>query len=244
MVYTMSDEEREQRSAQLVQLAMNEIRAFASKRNAPPLAKTARITDYQLRAFDLDLSNTPTFILSAKLPVPGKTTVRGGEFDYFVTVVARIDINGMPQKIFSSVTDSSYLDVFPQMELIDAVDADGPAGTLVRLEGDEVGPAVAERLSVHQVGVSDLVEAARWRGRVPPTLVLLGLVPQTTGLGVGLSPPVAAAFPRLLEAVREEAGRLGFILDMEAGDDDPDAAPGMGAGLGAGLGLCRVRTAC
>jgi hypothetical protein len=124
MVYTMSDEEREQRSAQLVQLAMNEIRAFASKRNAPPLAKTARITDYQLRAFDLDLSNTPTFILSAKLPVPGKTTVRGGEFDYFVTVVARIDINGMPQKIFSSVTDSSYLDVFPQMELIDAVDAD------------------------------------------------------------------------------------------------------------------------
>ena len=81
-----------------------------------------------------------------------------------------------------------YLEDAERAILVDAIQADEPAGTLVRLEGDDVGPAVAARLSVHQVGVSDLIEAARWRDRIPPTLVLLGIVPETTELGVGLSP--------------------------------------------------------
>ena len=93
----------------------------------------------------------------------------------------------------------------------------------VRLEGDEVGPAVAARLSVHQVGVSDLIEAARWRDRIPPTLVLLGLVPETTELGVGLSPAVLAGMPALVERVCEEAARLGFRLLMKAGDEPTTA---------------------
>jgi hydrogenase maturation protease len=68
--------------------------------------------------------------------------------------------------------------------LVDAIRADGPPGTFVRLEGDDVAPAVAARLSVHQVGVLDLLEAARWRGRYPSRLVLLGLVPESIDLGL------------------------------------------------------------
>ena len=67
-----------------------------------------------------------------------------------------------------------YLEDAERAILVDAIEIDAPPGTLVRLEGDEVGPAVAARLSVHQVGVSDLIEAARWRERIPPTLVLHG----------------------------------------------------------------------
>jgi len=105
--------------------------------------------------------------------------------------------------------------------LVDAIQADAPPGTIVRLEGEDVGPAVAARLSVHQVGVSDLIEAARWRGRVPPTLILLGVVPETIELGVGLSAPVRAAAGDLLRVVCEEARRLGFPLEPKAGHD-PD----------------------
>ena len=90
----------------------------------PALPKTATITDYDLRGFDLDFSNSPTLVLTAKLPVAPAKPTPAGEFDYFVTVVARVDINGPPQKIFSSVTDSNHLDAFPRMEIIDAVDAD------------------------------------------------------------------------------------------------------------------------
>ena len=118
-----------------------------------------------------------------------------------------------------------YLEDAERAILVDAIAVDGPPGTLVRLEGDAVGPAVAARLSVHQVGVSDLIEAARWRGRVPPTLVLLGSVPETIELGVGLSPRVQATFAALIDVVCEEAGRLGYPLEKRAGDDPSAVAP-------------------
>jgi hydrogenase maturation protease len=115
-----------------------------------------------------------------------------------------------------------YLEDADQAILVDAILADAAPGTIVRLEGDDVGPAVAARLSVHQVGVSDLIEAARWRGRIPPTLVLLGVVPASVELGVGLSVPVREAAPDLLRLVCDEAGRLGFPLEPKAGHD-PDS---------------------
>src|SRR5271169_5150799 len=71
--------------------------------------------------------------------------------------------------------------------LVDTIRAEGPPGSFVRLDGDDVGPAVAGRLSVHQVGVADLLDAARWRGRVPEEIILLGLVPETLEVGVTLS---------------------------------------------------------
>jgi hydrogenase maturation protease len=119
-----------------------------------------------------------------------------------------------------------YLEDAERAILVDAIQADAPPGTLVRIDGDDVGPAVAARLSVHQVGVSDLIEAARWRGRVPPTLVLLGIVPLTADLGVGLSPPVRATMPELVDLVCEEARRLGFTLEKRPGDDANSTTPG------------------
>src|SRR5689334_22873506 len=41
--------------------------------------------------------------------------------------------------------------------LVDAVRANAPPGSLVRLAGADVAPAVYERLSMHQIGVADLL---------------------------------------------------------------------------------------
>jgi hydrogenase maturation protease len=110
--------------------------------------------------------------------------------------------------------------------LVDAIRTGEAPGTLVRLEGDAVAPAVAERLSVHQVGVADLLEAARWRGRYPPRLVLLGIVPASLELGVRRTAAVEAALPSLVEAVVAEARSLGY--DFGARSDDEMAARGRG----------------
>jgi hypothetical protein len=42
-----------------------------------------------------------------------------------VTVVARTDLAGPPQRIFASVTDTTHLDSRPRLALVDAVDSDG-----------------------------------------------------------------------------------------------------------------------
>jgi hydrogenase maturation protease len=106
-----------------------------------------------------------------------------------------------------------YLEDARRVILVDAVAADAPAGTLVRLEGADVGPAVMTRLSPHQVGVADLLEGARWHDREPQRLVLLGVVPHSIELGVGLSEPVRRALPELTELVCAEARACGFSLD-------------------------------
>ena len=105
-----------------------------------------------------------------------------------------------------------YLEDARRVILVDAVAADAPPGTLVRLEGADVGPAVATRLSSHQVGVADLLDGARWHDRQPERLVLLGVVPESIELGVGLSDRVRRALPRLIDLVRAEVGTCGFAL--------------------------------
>ncbi len=124
LLYGMAAGERQSLGEPMAKMAMDEVLKYASRHNGPPVPKTATITDYDLRGFDLDYSNSPTLVLSAKLPVASSKTAAAGEFDYFVTVVARVDVNGVPQKIFSVVTDRNHLDAYPRMQIIDAVDAD------------------------------------------------------------------------------------------------------------------------
>lgn len=113
----------------------------------------------------------------------------------------------------------SYLEDARQAILVDAIHDDARAGTLVRLEGDEVAPALAGRLSVHQVGVADLLDAARWRGRLPSRLILLGLVPENLELRLARSPAVEEAMPELVEQIVAEARRLGFAFVPKASDE-------------------------
>lgn len=119
-----------------------------------------------------------------------------------------------------------YVEDVPFLILVDAVSAEAPPGTFVRLDGDEVGPAVSTRLSPHQVGVADLLDGARWRERYPRCVVLLGLVPESLDLKLGLSSSVASALPPLVERVVEEAARLGFVMmprSTRASDGDRQA---------------------
>jgi hydrogenase maturation protease len=119
-----------------------------------------------------------------------------------------------------------YLQDARAVILVDAIRADSEPGSLVRLDGDQVAPAVAARLSTHQIGVSDLLEGARWLGRYPARLVLIGLVPDTMDLVVGLSPRVAPALDALVQAVVDEAAALGFPFTPAArpiADETPGA---------------------
>ena len=112
-----------------------------------------------------------------------------------------------------------YLEDADAVILVDAVKADAPPGALVRLDGDDVPPAVATRLSPHQVGVADLLDGARWLGRYPRNVVLLGIVPESMELAVGLSPRVRPALPALVERIVAEASSMGFTFHDKYADD-------------------------
>ncbi len=122
LLYTTTPERQQQLAQSMRALALADMRAFADKHTpGPKVAKNAEIKDYDLRSFDLDFSNSATLVLTAKLPIP---TAGSKPFVYYATIVAHLDINGDPVKVFSSITDTTHLDVFPRLELIDALDAD------------------------------------------------------------------------------------------------------------------------
>jgi len=99
-----------------------------------------------------------------------------------------------------------------QVLLIDSVQTGEKPGTLVRLDGDDVTPAVRSRLSVHQVGVADLLDGLRLCGHWPRRLGLVGVVPATLELRLGRSPVVERRMPDLVAALIQEAARWGFIF--------------------------------
>jgi hydrogenase maturation protease len=96
--------------------------------------------------------------------------------------------------------------------LVDAVRTGSPPGTLVQIGGEDVMDAVRERLSPHQVGVADLLDAARLIGRYPSTVTLLGLVPEAIDLSVVRSGSVEGKLDELVEAIVREVQSLGYKM--------------------------------
>ena len=88
--------------------------------------------------------------------------------------------------------------------------ADAPAGTLRLYRRDDLlRHAPQARLSPHDPGVKEALLTAEFEGRAPREVLLVGVVPADTAMGVRLSPPLREAVPRAVEAVLAELRRLG-----------------------------------
>ncbi len=97
-----------------------------------------------------------------------------------------------------------YLEGVDRLLIIDAVETGNAPGTLVRLTGEEIQPAMESKLSPHQVGLKDLLVVAMLQGMKPPEMTLLGVQPENIEMGMELSPAVAATFDNLVkQALRE-----------------------------------------
>lgn len=82
--------------------------------------------------------------------------------------------------------------------VIDACSTGGPPGTVCRFEDEAMDRYLAKgRKSVHEVGLSDLLDMARLTGGLPAHRMLVGVEPECLDWGEALTPAVAAA---LLEA--------------------------------------------
>lgn len=105
------------------------------------------------------------------------------------------------------------LDLLPFLEnvkrliIIDAVEIAQPAGTVVRLCGDEVPMALETKLSPHQMGMKDLLAVARLMGQLPEEIVLIGVQPLLLEMGTELTQPVMAALPEMITLVQAEFTR-------------------------------------
>lgn len=108
------------------------------------------------------------------------------------------------------------LDLLPRLEgvekllIIDALEMDSAPGTVFRLHGAEVPRALAGKVSVHQMGVSDLLAVAELQGNLPPELVVWGVQPASVEVGLELSPQVAGAMEEVVAGIVGELTIWGY----------------------------------
>lgn len=115
--------------------------ALAQLPKESPLVTERALTNIVIRSFDLDMSNDAVMVLTAVVPpssaapatrpaagpknAPATNSAPATSIARYITLIARVDFEGNPQRLAASVTDSSRLDIAPRLELIDAVDVDG-----------------------------------------------------------------------------------------------------------------------
>lgn len=114
---------------------------------------------------------------------------------------------GLPEDVRVLDVGTAVLDVLDDLEtagrvvVVDAMAGGGPPGTIYRvpLEGCRSPSHLG---SMHGFDIRRVLALTR---RVePPEAVVLGIEPGFMGWSLDLSPPVAEAFPHLVEAVRRE----------------------------------------
>lgn len=97
-----------------------------------------------------------------------------------------------------------YLEEVESLLIIDALDMRDEPGKIFRLEGEEVPRAFSSKLSVHQMGLQDLLAVAELQGHVPRNLVVWGVQPESIEMGTELTATLAAAVEPVVTRALEE----------------------------------------
>jgi len=109
-----------------------------------------------------------------------------------------------------------FIEDADQLLIIDALEMKAAPGSIFRLEGEAVPRAFASKLSVHQMGLQDLLAVADLQGYSPRELVFWGVQPASIEMTMELSPPVAAALDELVQSVVDELEKWGAALEKAA----------------------------
>lgn len=88
--------------------------------------------------------------------------------------------------------------------VLDAMRLGLAPGTVTVLQGDAMDAHLRQQHgSVHEVGLSDLLDALRLRRDLPERRALIGIEPEELGWGTWPTPAVAASLPEAVEEARK-----------------------------------------
>ena len=85
--------------------------------------------------------------------------------------------------------------------VVDAVRADYPPGSVFVLEDEQIPALFTERISPHQLGLSDVLMALKLTDEYPKKLFLVGITPESLAPGMQLTGTISQRLPQLLEQV-------------------------------------------
>jgi hydrogenase maturation protease len=107
--------------------------------------------------------------------------------------------------------------------LVDTVRSDAPAGTIRTYEKEALlKQKLQPRLSPHDPALGQCLTTLEMAGCAPKEMLLVGIVPERTAFGPGLSPAVQGAIPAAIERIVEELRSRGIEMALKAEPGEPD----------------------
>lgn len=127
------------------------------------------------------------------------------EFE-FPQEVEVLDGGTAGMSLYEHVVDREHLIV------IDAVKTGRPAGTVVTLQGDEVPAFLQNRVSPHQLALSDILATLKIAGEKVPNVIVMGVEPLSLQVGLEMSDLVAGRIKLLVKRVVDHLRTMGFDI--------------------------------
>jgi len=139
----------------------------------------------------------------------GPVAVRAFEAEYIVAPGVQVIDLGTPG-----------LDLLPWLAdverviLVDTVKTELPPGS-VRLyeKADLLRYPPTARVGPHDPGVKEALHALEFAGRAPREVALIGVVPESTAMGLQLTPTIQAAVRRVVVAIEATLARFGIPVE-------------------------------
>jgi hydrogenase maturation protease len=88
--------------------------------------------------------------------------------------------------------------------VIDAIQADYPPATIVRLTPQDLMPADVPELSLHSLNLPQTLAMAQLLGCSPKEVVIFGIQPEKVECGMELTPAIQAVVPKAAKLVLDE----------------------------------------
>lgn len=127
-----------------------------------------------------------------------------------VRVIEALQNESLPQDVEladGGTAGADLIDVIadrPRLIVIDAIGGEAPPGTVYRMRGEDLLPN-PQAMSLHELGLYDMLTMARQMGCSPGEVVILGVRPQSVEPGIELTDTVKKVLPKLVSAALEEA---------------------------------------
>lgn len=117
---------------------------------------------------------------------------------------------------------SGHLAHYDRVVLIDAVDGPGEPGTAFRYDKKELLDVGSAATTPHEPSVKEALWNLELTDEGIEEVSLIGVKPLLVDAGVGLSPVVAAALPKVLDAVIDTLSGYGYPPEKKDPADEPN----------------------
>jgi len=94
-----------------------------------------------------------------------------------------------------------FIESAKKLLVIDAVSGGKPPGTIYKFKDKDIPSQVMEKISMHEISFSDILNLAKLRGNYPEEIVIIGIEPKSLEMSLELSEEVKKNYEKLLNEV-------------------------------------------